>query len=264
MAAVEALTSRRPWPRVEEPELRRSIVELGHGPGRGRRRRKRGHGRPGACPSRATTPAPSCGGGCSTPSARCRASTGSTSTSATWTRTSCVALGRRPEGRQPPPTRCRCSTPSAAPRSARAARQPVHRHPHPCARHRVGQGRRGQVVGHHQPLHRARQRGQRVAAVDADVWGFSMPRMLGISSAARAHRRRDRAARGLRRPADLDGLLRPRGPGRDLARPDVAQGARAVPHRRLLGRDSTTSSSTCRPAPATSRCRSRSSSRAPR
>ena len=24
------------------------------------------------------------------------------------------------------------------------------------------------------------QRGQRVAAVDADVWGFSMPRMLGI------------------------------------------------------------------------------------
>jgi ATP-binding protein involved in chromosome partitioning len=26
------------------------------------------------------------------------------------------------------------------------------------------------------------QRGQRVAAVDADVWGFSMPRMLGISS----------------------------------------------------------------------------------
>ena len=80
------------------------------------------------------------------------------------------------------------------------------------------------------------QRGHKVAAVDADVWGFSMPRMLGI----------DRPptviddvivppeANGVH--AHLDGLLRPRGPAGRLARPDAAQGARAVPHRRALGR----------------------------
>src|SRR5207245_2756286 len=54
--------------------------------------------------------------------------------------------------------------------------------------------------------------------------------------AARAHRRGDRATGGQRRASDLDGLLRPRGPGGDLAWPDAAQGARAVPHRRLLER----------------------------
>ncbi len=79
-------------------------------------------------------------------------------------------------------------------------------------------------------------RGLRVAAVDADVWGFSMPRMLGIERAARPDRRRHRAARGQRRAPHLDGVLRPRGPGRHLAGPDAAQGARAVPHRRVLGR----------------------------
>ena len=40
------------------------------------------------------------------------------------------------------------------------------------------------------------ERGHHVAAVDADVWGFSMPRMLGIERAARPDRRRDHPARG--------------------------------------------------------------------
>ena len=43
-------------------------------------------------------------------------------------------------------------------------------------------------------------------------------------------------ARDVGRALHLDRLLRARGPGRHLARPDAAQGARAVPHRRVLGR----------------------------
>src|SRR5918994_1503235 len=45
-----------------------------------------------------------------------------------------------------------------------------------------------------------------------------------------------RAARVLRRPLHLHGLLRPGGPAGHLAGTDAAQGARAVPHRRVLGR----------------------------
>ena len=69
----------------------------------------------------------------------------------------------------------------AAAADGRPARvEPVHRRPHPSARSRVGEGRRREVVGHDEPRRRAPQRGHKVAAVDADVWGFSMPRMLGI------------------------------------------------------------------------------------
>ena len=108
------------------------------------------------------------------------------------------------------------------------------------------------------------QRGKKVAAIDADVWGFSMPRMLGHRPAADGHRRRHRPARRQRRHADLDGVLRPRGPARRVARPDAAQGARAVPHRRALGRARLPHRRHASRAPATSRCRWRSSSRAPR
>ena len=80
------------------------------------------------------------------------------------------------------------------------------------------------------------QRGKRVAVVDADVWGFSIPRMLGVD----------------RPPVVIDQMLVP--PEVHGVRcismgffadedqpviwrgPDAAQGARAVPHRRLLGR----------------------------
>ena len=83
---------------------------------------------------------------------------------------------------------------------------------------------------------RSRERGRSVAVVDADVWGFSIPKMLGVDRPPVVHRRDAPAARGARRALHLDGLLRRRGPARHLARPDAAQGARAVPHRRVLGR----------------------------
>ena len=50
------------------------------------------------------------------------------------------------------------------------------------------------------------------------------------------HRRDAAAVRVVGRAVHLDRLLRARGPGGDLARSDAAQGARAVPRRRLLGR----------------------------
>ena len=100
----------------------------------------------------------------------------------------------------------------------------------------VGQGWRRQVVGHHEPRGRARAAGpqgrrhrrRRVGLLDAPHARHRPP--------ADRHRRRHRPARRQRRHADLDGLLRPRGPARRVARPDAAQGARAVPHRRALGR----------------------------
>ena len=53
---------------------------------------------------------------------------------------------------------------------------------------------------------------------------------------ARADRQDDHPARGLRRALHVDGLLRRGGPAGHLAWPDAAQGTRAVPHRRVLGR----------------------------
>ena len=48
--------------------------------------------------------------------------------------------------------------------------------------HRLGQGRRRQVDDHRQPRRRARRRGQAsVGVLDADVWGYSIPRMFGVS-----------------------------------------------------------------------------------
>ena len=88
--------------------------------------------------------------------------------------------------------------------------------------------------------------------IDADVWGFSIPRMLGVEHAAGRHRLDARAARGPRRALHLDGVLRQGGPAGHLAGPDAAQGPRAVPHRRLLGRPRLPRSSTCPRAPATS------------
>ena len=111
---------------------------------------------------------------------------------------------------------------------------------------------------------RSRERGRQVAAIDADVWGFSMPRMLGIDRAARAHRRRHRPARGQRRDASSRWASSPARtrPSSGAARCCTRRSSSSSPT--CTGASPTTSSSTCRRAPATSRCRWRSSSRAPR
>ena len=79
------------------------------------------------------------------------------------------------------------------------------------------------------------RRGKKVAAIDADVWGFSMPRMLGID-------RPPTVIDDVIVPPDANGVrlismgfFAPRGPAGRVARPDAAQSARAVPHRRPLG-----------------------------
>ena len=66
----------------------------------------------------------------------------------------------------------------------RAAGQPVHRHPHPGARDRVGQGWRRQVVGHHQPLDRARRSAAAASPRSTPTCGASRCRAC---SASRTH-----------------------------------------------------------------------------
>ena len=80
------------------------------------------------------------------------------------------------------------------------------------------------------------QRGKKVGIVDADVWGFSIPRMLGVDPPAGPRRPHAHPARGQRRAGHLHGLLRRGGHAGHLAGPDAAQGARAVPDRRVVGR----------------------------
>ena len=101
----------------------------------------------------------------------------------------------------------------------------------------LGQGRRGQVVGDGEPRRSRWPRpGKRVGVLDADVYGFSIPKMLGARPRP-DHPGRHRAAdRRPRRALPVDGLLRPRRPAGDLAGPDAAQGHRAVRHRGLVGR----------------------------
>ena len=117
-------------------------------------------------------------------------------------------------------------------------------------------------------------RGFTVGVLDADIWGFSIPRMLGVKGRLAGTKAADgkgkiapeRGAGRRRAAADrVDGLARRRrGHRAHVARPDPRQGARAVPRRRAAGATSTTCSSTCRPAPATSRWRCRACCRRPR
>ncbi len=81
--------------------------------------------------------------------------------------------------------------------------------------------------------------GKQVGVLDADVWGYSQPRMLGVG----AERPKVNAERKLLPIAahegisrDVDRLLRRAGRRRRLARPDAPQGAPAVPGGRRLGR----------------------------
>ena len=78
-------------------------------------------------------------------------------------------------------------------------------------------------------------RGHDVGLLDADVYGFSVPKMLGLTPRPGGRRRPPRPPGGPRRPLPVDGVLRPRRAAGDLARAHAAQGARAVPRRLLLG-----------------------------
>ena len=80
--------------------------------------------------------------------------------------------------------------------------------------------------------------GARVGLLDADIYGPSQPRMLGLTgrAAGLARRQAARAARGPRRARDVD-RLPDRGRAADgLARPDGDPGPRPAPGRNELGR----------------------------
>ena len=83
-----------------------------------------------------------------------------------------------------------------------------------------------------------RAEGKKVGVLDADVWGYSIPRMLGLGG-QRPHvygRAQDPPARGPRPEGHVDRLLHRGGRGRRLARADAPQGAHAVPRGRRVGR----------------------------
>ena len=92
--------------------------------------------------------------------------------------------------------------------------------------------------------------GYTVGVLDADIWGFSVPRLLGIAERMEADK-----VEGSDKPKIIPnerlvgagvlkvvstGFLVERGHRADVARPDAHQGRRAVPARRPVGRTSTT------------------------
>ncbi|CAB4878817.1 unannotated protein [freshwater metagenome] len=108
--------------------------------------------------------------------------------------------------------------------------------PDAAAADRVGQGRCRQVERHDEPCGGActerlqrRRRGCRYLRVlhSADARG---------QRRSRGDRPDAHPVRGMGRSLHFDRLLRARGAGSHLAWADAAQGARAVPHRRVLGR----------------------------
>ena len=78
--------------------------------------------------------------------------------------------------------------------------------------------------------------GQEVGVIDADIYGHSIPHMLGSPPAPDRRRQDDRAAGPRPAEADLDRQLPRRQRAGDVARPDAPPRARAVPLGRALGR----------------------------
>ena len=124
------------------------------------------------------------------------------------------------------------------PRPRGGPAQQVHGAPFEDAdpRDLVGQGRGGQVLGHGEP-----GRGPHPGRLRRGHPGRRRLRVLRAEDAGHHHRPADHRrpggpADGQRGPLPVDGLLRGRRHAGHLAGPDAAQGARAVPGRRLLGR----------------------------
>ena len=93
-------------------------------------------------------------------------------------------------------------------------------------------------------------RGLTVGVLDADIWGFSVPRMLGVdgrlggaegkihpNSLAVANRLDPDGPTGLVKVVSMGFLVDDEGTALDVARADPHEGTRAVPHRRAVGRD---------------------------
>ena len=78
--------------------------------------------------------------------------------------------------------------------------------------------------------------GHRVGVLDADVWGFSVPRMLGVQGKPVGFNDMILPLEGHGVKVISMGFFVPGGDAGDLARSHAAQGDRAVPGRRLLGR----------------------------
>ena len=218
---------------VEDPELHRSIVDLGmvRNVDISRKgdveRAHRPHGR--RLPAAQRDPEP---GHRRRPAARRRAR-----------RRARLHRDDRPGARGPAHQaarrrrRRRRSHPGARPRRGSQGAVQRARLEDPAAADLVGQGRRRQEQRHRQPRRRARRPGP--------LGRRGRRRHLRLLDPAHARHRRPRAgrdrsdagaARGVGRALHLDRLLRAGGPGGHLAWPDAAQGARAVPHRRVLGR----------------------------
>ena len=154
----------------------------------------------------------------------------------------------------------------AGPRPRRGPGHPVRR-PESRTRvpaHRLGQGRRGQVVGHHQPGRRAGPAGHSVGVLDADVYGFSIPRMLGVdrdpvrASTRCSCRPRPTACAASRWASSPRRTSRSSGGARCCTRRSSSSSPTST------GTTPTSCWSTCRRAPATSRSRSPSSCPGPR
>ena len=116
-------------------------------------------------------------------------------------------------------------------------------------------------------------RGLKVGVLDADIWGFSVPRMLGVDGRLAGTVRDDRKLMVPNERAIGDGLVRVVSMGFLVDDEGSALMWRGLMLNRGVqhflqdvewGTTSTTSSSTCLPAPATCRWAWRSSCRAPR